>query len=60
MKNNPTVYLRAIKEEDMESIYRSCQDEETLYMTGTRTPFTLDSIRQSYQQFSQEDRKSVV
>lgn len=54
MKNNPTVYLRAIKEEDMESIYRSCQDEETLYMTGTRTPFTLDSIRQSYQQFSQD------
>ncbi len=54
MKNNATVYLRAIKDEDMESIYCSCQDEETLYMTGTRTPVTLDSIRESHQRFSQD------
>ena len=46
------VYLRAIKDEDMESIHRSCQDEEFLYMTGTRKSFTLDEITDKYKQFS--------
>lgn len=48
------VYLRFIKEEDMESIYMSCQDEEFLYMTGTRKIFTLDEIIKSYKQFSKD------
>lgn len=54
MKKGTLVYLRAIKDEDMESMYRSCQDEELLYMTGTRTSFTFDQIRESYKRFSQD------
>ena len=34
----------------MESIYRSSQDEETLYMTGTRTTFTRGQIKESYKE----------
>ena len=49
-----SVYLRAIKDEDMESIYMSCQEEEFLYMTGTRKSFTLDEIIKSYKQFSKD------
>ncbi|AWE07286.1 GNAT family N-acetyltransferase [Lysinibacillus sp. 2017] len=48
------IYLRSIEEEDMESIYMSCQDEEFLYMTGTRKTFTLDEIIKSYKQFSKD------
>ncbi|MFE3577634.1 GNAT family N-acetyltransferase [Lysinibacillus sp. NPDC059133] len=48
------VYLRPIKDEDIESIYKSCQDEEFLYMTGTRKSFTLDEINKSYKQFSKD------
>lgn len=48
------VYLRSIKDEDMESIYMSCQEEEFLYMTGTRKTFTLDEIIKSYKQFSKD------
>ena len=48
------VYLRPIKYEDMESIYKSCQDEEILYMTGTRKSFTLDEIIRSYKQFRED------
>lgn len=48
------LYLRPIKNEDLESIYKSCQDEEFLYMTGTRKSFTLDKIIKSYKQFSED------
>lgn len=48
------LYLRPIKDEDMESIYKSCQDEEFLYMTGTRNSFTLDQIIKSYKQFRKD------
>ncbi|MFJ7744630.1 GNAT family N-acetyltransferase [Peribacillus sp. NPDC097295] len=48
------VYIRSIKDDDMASIYRSCQDEEFLYMTGTSKSFTLDDIIKSYQQFSSD------
>ena len=51
------VYLRPIKYEDMESIYKSCQDEEILYMTGTRKLFTLDEIIESYKQFSEDSTR---
>lgn len=54
MKNYPAVYLRAIKDEDMESIYMACQDEEMLYMTGTRRSFTREEITGSYKQFRQD------
>ncbi|SDJ05168.1 GNAT family N-acetyltransferase, partial [Natribacillus halophilus] len=47
------VYLRPIKDEDMESIHHSCQDEEFLYMTGTRQSFTLNEITEKYKQFSE-------
>ena len=52
--NGIFVYLRPIKDEDMESIYKSCKDEEFLYMTGTRKSFTLDEIIKSYKQFSKD------
>lgn len=48
------VYVRPIKDEDSVSIYKSCQDEEFLYMTGTSKSFTLDEIIESYQQFSSD------
>ena len=54
MIKGTSVYLRPINHKDMESVYRSCQDEEFLYMTGTRTSFTLDHIIKSYEQFSKD------
>ena len=51
------VYLRPIKDEDMESIYKSCQDEEFLYMTGTRHTFTLDQVMNSYKQFRKDSTR---
>ena len=48
------VYIRPIKDEDMASIFKSCQDEEILYMTGTCKSFTLDDIIESYKQFSSD------
>lgn len=54
MIKGTSVYLRPINHKDMESVYRSCQDEEFLYMTGTRTSFTLDQIIKSYEQFSKD------
>ena len=49
-----SVYLRTIKDEDMKSIFNSCQDDEFLYMTGTRKTFTLDEVIKSYKQFSED------
>ncbi|WP_026690455.1 GNAT family N-acetyltransferase [Alteribacter aurantiacus] len=49
-----SIYLRAVKEEDMENIYASCLDEEFLYMTGTRKTFTLDEIKEKYNQFRED------
>jgi len=54
MIKGKSVYLRSIKDEDIESIYKSCQDEEFLYMTGTRKTFKLDEIIKSYKQFSED------
>ncbi|QXE03044.1 GNAT family N-acetyltransferase [Terribacillus sp. DMT04] len=54
MIKGKSVYLRPIKDEDLESIYKSCQDEEFLFMTGTRKTFTLDEIIKSYKQFSED------
>ncbi|MBU9711890.1 GNAT family N-acetyltransferase [Evansella tamaricis] len=54
MIKGKSVYLRPIRDEDMEGIYKSCQDEEFLYMTGTRKSFTLDEIIKSYNQFNED------
>lgn len=51
MIKGTTVYLRPVEDADMESMFRACQDEEILYMTGTRHSFTQDQITSSYQQF---------
>lgn len=48
------LYLRTVEDKDMENIYKSCQDEEFLYMTGTRHSFTLDEISNKYNQFSED------
>lgn len=54
MIKGKSVYLRSIKDEDLESIYKSCQVEEFLFMTGTQKSFTLDEIIKSYKQFSED------
>lgn len=54
MIKGKSVYLRSIKDGDLESIYKSCQDEEFLFMTGTQKSFTLDEIIKSYKQFSED------
>lgn len=57
MNKGKSVYLRALTEEDMTSIYRACQDEEIIYMTGTRQSFTLDDIIERYKQFDLDDTR---
>lgn len=51
------VYLRPIQDEDMESVFQSCQDEEFLYMTGTRKLFTRDEIIESYKRFRKDSTR---
>ncbi|WP_059103138.1 GNAT family N-acetyltransferase [Shouchella shacheensis] len=48
------VYLRPISDADMDSIYVGCQEEEGLYMTGTRKVFTKDEIISAYNKFRQD------
>lgn len=57
MNKGKSVYLRALTEEDMISIYRACQDEEIIYMTGTRQSFTLDDIIERYKHFDLDDTR---
>ncbi len=52
-----SVYLRPIRDEDIDSIYMGCQDEEILYMTGTHQRFTRDNIVNSYKQFKQDSSR---
>ncbi|PAE17360.1 GNAT family N-acetyltransferase [Virgibacillus sp. 7505] len=54
MIKGSSIYLRPIKDEDLRSIYKACQDEEFLFMTGTRKSFTFDEIVNSYKQFSED------
>lgn len=49
--------LRSISNEDMEGIYKFCQNEEFLYMTGTRKSFTLEEITKIYKQFSEDSTR---
>lgn len=57
MIKGKVLYLRSISDEDMEGIYRSCQNEEFLYMTGTRKSFTLEEITKIYKQFSEDSTR---
>ncbi|MBY6035981.1 GNAT family N-acetyltransferase [Fictibacillus nanhaiensis] len=54
MIKGKSLYLRSVKDEDIESIFKSCQNEEFLYMTGTRRSFTRDEIIKSYKQFNED------
>ncbi len=47
MIKGQSAYLRSIKDEDMERIFQSAQDEEFLYMIGTRKSLKLNKIIES-------------
>ncbi|WP_176466557.1 GNAT family N-acetyltransferase [Terribacillus saccharophilus] len=47
-----SVFLRAIEEKDFISISKSFQDEEILYMTGTRTILNKEQIKIAHRNFS--------
>ncbi|MGE7690940.1 GNAT family N-acetyltransferase [Lysinibacillus sp. NPDC097214] len=48
------VFLRSITEKDVDSIYECFQDEEIMYMTGTRNILTKDQIREALHRFSED------
>ncbi|MFJ8518562.1 GNAT family N-acetyltransferase [Lysinibacillus xylanilyticus] len=48
------VFLRPITEKDVDSIYKCFQDEEIMYMTGTRNILTKDQIREALIRFSED------
>jgi hypothetical protein len=49
-----SVFLRAIEEKDFISISKSFQDEEILYMTGTRTILNMEQIKIAQRKFSND------
>ncbi|MCA1063811.1 GNAT family protein [Rossellomorea sp. AcN35-11] len=54
MIKGTSLYLRPLKDEDLEGIYQSCQNEEFRYMTGTRQSFTRSDIMEAYKQFRED------
>ncbi|WCH47587.1 GNAT family N-acetyltransferase [Lysinibacillus sp. OF-1] len=48
------VYLRAIREDDIDRIARCFQNEEIMYMTGTRNIFTKEHIKEAIQRFKED------
>lgn len=48
------VYLRPIGEDDIESIARCFQNEEIMYMTGTRNLLTKEQIKEAIQRFRED------
>ncbi|WP_121604356.1 GNAT family N-acetyltransferase [Virgibacillus sp. Bac332] len=51
------VYIRPICDSDMESIFKGCQEDEGLYMTGTRNVFTMEEVVKAYKSFSQDETR---
>ncbi|MFJ8461838.1 GNAT family N-acetyltransferase [Lysinibacillus xylanilyticus] len=51
------VFLRPITEKDVDSIYMGLQNEEIMYMTGTRNIFTKDQIREALNRFSEDSTR---
>lgn len=57
MITGKTVFLRAIEEKDFISISKSFQDEEILYMTGTRTLLNMEQIKMAHRNFSNDSTR---
>ncbi|MBK5482050.1 GNAT family N-acetyltransferase [Peribacillus sp. TH16] len=53
-----SVYLRPINEKDIESIHMCFQDEEILYMTGTKKRLTKEEIGIDLKQFSKDSTRN--
>ena len=48
------VFLRPVTENDVDSIYKCFQNEEIMYMTGTRNILTKDQVREALIRFSED------
>ncbi len=57
MITGQSVFLRPITEEDVDSIYECFQDEEIMYMTGTRNILTKDQIREGLSRFNEDSTR---
>ncbi|WP_155593911.1 GNAT family N-acetyltransferase [Lysinibacillus cavernae] len=51
------VYLRAINVDDIDSIARCFQNEEIMYMTGTRNVLTKEQIKEAIKRFSEDSSR---
>ena len=61
MLKGERVCLRPLCEDDVESIYKGTKDEESMYMTGTRKPFTEEEVRDAYKRFMEDpDRRDFA
>ena len=54
MLKGERVFLRPLSEEDIGNIYKGTKDEESIYMTGTRAPFTEEEVRAAYKRFMED------
>ncbi|MGE7942152.1 GNAT family N-acetyltransferase [Lysinibacillus xylanilyticus] len=51
------VFLRPITENDVDSIFMCFQNEEIMYMTGTRNLLTKDQIKEALNRFSEDSTR---
>ncbi|MFD2630412.1 GNAT family N-acetyltransferase [Oceanobacillus kapialis] len=51
------VYLRPIHGKDIDGIFDSLQEEEGLYMTGTRKVFTKEEVQNAYERFNKDSTR---
>lgn len=52
-----TVYLRKLEPNDLPSLHQALDNEEILYMTGTKRTFTLEQVQQHYQKCDEDDSR---
>ncbi|MEY8749173.1 GNAT family N-acetyltransferase [Alkalicoccobacillus gibsonii] len=51
------VYLRELKQKDLEKIYQSLDNEEILYMTGTKKTFTFEQVVNHYEACQKDEAR---
>ncbi|WP_260681925.1 GNAT family N-acetyltransferase [Alkalicoccobacillus porphyridii] len=51
------VYLRKLEPTDLLSLHQALDDEEILYMTGTRRTFTFEQVQQFYKKCVEDDTR---
>ena len=52
-----SIYLRKLKPEDLSSIFKSLDNEEILYMTGTKKTITFDQVQKHYETCEEDDTR---